>query len=133
MTLEQVLHKFSRTQITTSIGILALLASGGIELSAPKPAPRGMHFQPETALDFSPVGTGATAFNSQQPRPTSMASADFDVDGVKDLAVGYGLNKGGQIAIMRGNLDAISSAELKRVGRTPDLAVMQMRFCLRPT
>lgn len=108
MTLEQVLHKFSRSQVTTSIGILALLASGSIELSAPKPAPRGMKFQPEKALAVEPVGAGATAFNAQQARPTALASADFDSDGIKDLAVGYGLNKGGEIAVMRGNLDAIA-------------------------
>ena len=108
MTLAQVLSRFSRTQLTTSIGVLALLASGSIEQSAPKPAPGGIQFQHEKALTIEPVGAGAAEFNAQQARPAAMTAADFDVDGVRDLAVGYGLNKGGEIAIMRGNLDAIA-------------------------
>ncbi|MBT9332636.1 beta strand repeat-containing protein [Paracidobacterium acidisoli] len=42
----------------------------------------------------------------EQPRPLAMVSGDFDEDGVQDLAVGYGLTKGGSILLLKGNLDA---------------------------
>jgi CSLREA domain-containing protein len=45
-------------------------------------------------------------FPGEQPRPLSMATGDFDEDGVNDLVIGYALSKGGSIAVLRGNLDA---------------------------
>src|SRR5437867_3072079 len=36
-------------------------------------------------------------------RPLAMATADFDEDGVPDLAVGYAAAGGGQIVLYRGN------------------------------
>ena len=47
-------------------------------------------------------------FSGEQPRPLAMVSGDFDEDGVDDLVIGYGLQKGGSIALLRGNLDAIA-------------------------
>jgi hypothetical protein len=44
--------------------------------------------------------------SGEQPRPLAMVSGDFDEDGVQDLAVGYGLAKGGSILLLKGNLDA---------------------------
>ncbi len=51
---------------------------------------------------------GAMALMSPgQVTPLSMASEDFDVDGIGDLAIGFGTPQGsGVIAIHRGNLDA---------------------------
>ena len=40
-------------------------------------------------------------------RPTSLASADFDEDGMPDLASGYGTAGGGVVTIHRGNIDAL--------------------------
>jgi CSLREA domain-containing protein len=108
MTVARFLPKFSRSHTTVMFATLGLLAAAIGSHAAAKPAPQGVKFQPEKAIGFEPAGAGAAAFNAQQARPTAMVSADFDVDGVKDLAVGYGLNKGGVIAIMRGNLDAIA-------------------------
>ena len=108
MTFEQVLPKFSRTQLTTSIAMMILLAIGSFAQQAPRSTPRAMRFQQEKAMSIEPVGAGAAAFKQQQARPAAMVSADFDSDGVKDLAVGYGLNKGDEIAIFHGNLDAIA-------------------------
>lgn len=48
------------------------------------------------------------AVHVQQLQPLAMASADFDEDGVADLVLGYSNGKGGAIAFMRGNLDAIA-------------------------
>ena len=45
-------------------------------------------------------------FSGEQPRPLSMVAGDFDEDGVGDLVIGYGLQKGGNISFLRGNLDA---------------------------
>src|SRR5271166_4255571 len=40
--------------------------------------------------------------------PLAMASADFDSDGVADLAIGYASGSGGILALHRGNLDAFA-------------------------
>jgi hypothetical protein len=45
-------------------------------------------------------------YSNKQSRPLSMVTGDFDEDGVGDLVIGYGLQKGGSIAFLRGNLDA---------------------------
>ena len=45
-------------------------------------------------------------FSGEQRRPLSMVSGDFDEDGVNDLVIGYGLQKGGTLSFLRGNLDA---------------------------
>ena len=42
----------------------------------------------------------------EQPHPLAMVSGDFDEDGIADLAIGYGLSKGGSVLLLRGNLDA---------------------------
>lgn len=42
----------------------------------------------------------------EQPHPLAMVSGDFDEDGIADLAIGYGLTKGGSVLLLRGNLDA---------------------------
>ena len=47
-------------------------------------------------------------FSGEQPRPLAMVSGDFDEDGVPDLVIGYGMEKGGSIALLRGNPDAIA-------------------------
>jgi hypothetical protein len=75
---------------------------------AQRVAPRTTQFQPGQPLPLQVSGEIAGAFHAQQPRPLAMASADFDEDGVADLAIGYGLTKGGAIALMRGNLDAVA-------------------------
>ena len=40
-------------------------------------------------------------FPGEQPRPLSMATGDFDEDGVNDLVIGYALAKGGSIAVLQ--------------------------------
>jgi hypothetical protein len=49
-------------------------------------------------------------------QPLSMSSADFDEDGVADLIIGYSLERGGVIAVHRGNVDSIypNSPQAKR-------------------
>jgi hypothetical protein len=63
------------------------------------------HFQTAHTIPFEPAGKAA---ESLSPRPLAMASADWDEDGVEDLAIGYGLDQRGAIALMRGNLDALA-------------------------
>lgn len=41
------------------------------------------------------------------PRPTTLASADFDEDGMPDLVVGHSNEGGGAIVLHRGNVDAL--------------------------
>ena len=47
-------------------------------------------------------------FEGEQPRPLAMVSGDFDEDGVADLVIGYGMEKGGSFALLRGNREAIA-------------------------
>src|SRR5262249_28324911 len=42
-----------------------------------------------------------------QARPLSLASADFDEDGVPDLICGYAGPNGGIVTLLRGNVDSI--------------------------
>ena len=66
-------------------------------------------------------GSGATApVAVNLGQPVSMASADFDEDGIGDLAVGYKGSQGFSIVIHRGNLDAFapqSDASFHAIGR----------------
>jgi trimeric autotransporter adhesin len=45
-------------------------------------------------------------FDGEQPSPLAMVSGDFDEDGVSDLVIGYGLEDGGSLQLLHGNLDA---------------------------
>ena len=45
--------------------------------------------------------------NDNQTRPLSLASSDFDEDGVPDLVAGYGGTRDGAISLQRGDVDAI--------------------------
>ena len=43
----------------------------------------------------------------QALRPLSLASGDFDQDGVPDLAAGFGTSEGGVVVLYRGNVDSL--------------------------
>src|SRR5258708_28556279 len=97
-----------RSVVRFSFGIAILVAAGAqsilagdantIYLGSPKRLDAG--FQGPDAI--------VRALNSGQATPLSLASDDFDADGVADLAVGYATPDGGRIAIFRGNLDAFA-------------------------
>jgi len=70
----------------------AASAQRRVETLNPLPQSRSLHLQ----------------FSGEQPRPLAMASGDFDEDGTPDLAIAYGLQSGGSIALLRGNPDAIT-------------------------
>src|SRR5437764_15005961 len=79
-----------------------------------------MRSAPSRAMtaDTDPGATPAVAVNLGQP--VSMASADFDEDGIADLAVGYKGPQGFSVVIHRGNLDAFapqSDVSLQAIGR----------------
>ena len=74
---------------------------------AQRRAARTVQFQAGQALLLGPTGKGA-AILAQQSRGRAMVLAGFDEDRVADLAIGYGLSKGGAIALMRGSLDALT-------------------------
>ena len=93
-------------RVSTLLLLAAPLCAGG--LLAQRPAPRTEQFKQAQPLAFEASGKVASTFEAGQPQPLAMASADFDEDGVADLVVGYGLDKGGVIALLRGNLDALA-------------------------
>ena len=61
----------------------------------------------ELAASFSGPQHLAQAMLQNQARPLSMASGDFDADGIPDLICGYSGPTGGLVAIYRGNVDSI--------------------------
>jgi hypothetical protein len=62
------------------------------------------------------------ALTENQAQPRSLASADFDEDGVPDLVGGYGHEGRGIVTLLRGNVDAIypnaPEAQQRRTSRT---------------
>jgi hypothetical protein len=85
---------------------LAVTCFGGAGLFAQRHA--GKPALP--AAQIIPLGESgeAAGIPETQLRSLAMVSADFDQDGVTDLAIGYALAQGGAIEVMRGNLDAIA-------------------------
>jgi len=58
--------------------------------------------------DYGGDAEAASALTMRQAQPLSLASADFDEDGVPDLIAGYSLAGGsGAVALYRGNIDAL--------------------------
>ena len=73
---------------------LAAVAAAGAETGPARPAVAG------PAIPQALAG--------QQLRPLSLASADFDSDGVADLAAGFAASDGsGVVVLYRGNIDAL--------------------------
>ena len=58
-------------------------------------------------VDFSGSGIAVEALRERKARPLSLASDDFDEDGVPDLVCGFGFSGGGIITLHRGNVDAL--------------------------
>lgn len=54
-----------------------------------------------------------TPLSSRQAEPLSVATGDFDEDGMADLAVGYGSGKGGLLVVHPGNRDAVSPQSIE--------------------
>ncbi|HET9530984.1 MAG TPA: BACON domain-containing carbohydrate-binding protein [Blastocatellia bacterium] len=70
----------------------------------------------EMLASYSGADELRQAVEQGEARPISLASADFDEDGVADLVCGYAGPGGGIIALYRGNLDSIypNAPEAKR-------------------
>lgn len=64
--------------------------------------------QGKMAAPQPPLRSLALQFEGEQPRPLTMVSGDFDGDGVADLVVGYAADRGGMLALLRGNPDALA-------------------------
>src|SRR5215472_13038307 len=69
-----------------------------------------IYLQDSQSLPVTHVGEGGARRNlaAEGAEPLSMATGDFDEDGITDLVVGYGAPGGGAIALHRGNLDAFA-------------------------
>ncbi len=65
----------------------------------------------ENSKDLPTVYEGSRsltqAFVNDQPQPLSLATADFDEDGMPDIVTGYAMIDGGALSMRRGNVDAI--------------------------
>src|ERR1700691_5478834 len=59
------------------------------------------------ATTYSGNSDGTSALMHRLARPASLASGDFDEDGVPDLVAGYSTGNGGIVSIHRGNVNAL--------------------------
>ena len=59
------------------------------------------------ATNYSGNAAATSALMQHLARPTSLASGDFDEDGVPDLVAGYSTGSSGIISIHRGNINAL--------------------------
>ena len=66
------------------------------------------------------------ALESGTSTPTTLAAADFDLDGAVDLVIGYRTSVGGVVALLRGNPDAFAP-------KNPNLYQAAMRGEISPT
>ncbi|MFL6213806.1 MAG: BACON domain-containing protein [Blastocatellia bacterium] len=57
--------------------------------------------------DYQGGAQAVAALRALAARPVSLASADFDEDGVPDLAAGYAGASGGVVVVQRGDVDAV--------------------------
>jgi len=58
-------------------------------------------------VDYQGNASTIQALANNESRAVSLASADFDEDGVTDLVAGYAVTDGGSISLQRGDADAI--------------------------
>ncbi len=105
----------------------ALTVSGHGEPASPRPRPAAAYPKPAPqfggatqkinammdegrplSATFSGTARAQRALQQGQVKPLSMATADFDGDGVADLIVGYSSATGGAISLHRGNIDAFA-------------------------
>ncbi len=117
--------KFERTQKSTgtrgrrllrNLAVLLVLAQAiGLEMTrnarrvhadSAAGAPLNFSAARQVAAVYQGSSSALQAMWPGRVSPLSMASADFDVDGIADVAVGFSSQGGGLIAIHRGNLDA---------------------------
>jgi uncharacterized repeat protein (TIGR01451 family) len=57
--------------------------------------------------DYQGSAQAVAALRTLAARPASLATADFDEDGVPDLAAGYASAGGGVVVVQRGDVDAV--------------------------
>jgi hypothetical protein len=73
------------------------------------------------------------ALERNEARPLSLASADFDEDGVPDLVSGYAEANGGIVTLLRGNVDSIyphspEAKQRKAEGKVTDAPFLSPAF-----
>ncbi|MCS6804563.1 MAG: hypothetical protein NZ823_05385, partial [Blastocatellia bacterium] len=89
----------------------AALAGWGSEELQPTRAIKTEHINLTGSLVVPTVYEGAAGLRQMlghhQARPTALASADFDEDGVPDVICGYEGPSGGLITLHRGNLESL--------------------------
>jgi hypothetical protein len=101
---------------------LSLLALAYFPLSHIRAASAGATILPSAAkplvnlknpqtLKVTYSGEAASALNSGNATPVSLASADFNADGAPDVVAGYSTAGGGVLAVFSGNVNAYAPAD----------------------
>jgi hypothetical protein len=87
-----------------------LKARTATQMFAVGEGPHTFSFQPGRDTQNSYVGAAnlQQALGTEQAEPRSLASEDFNGDGMPDLAIGYANKSGGVLSVRRGNLQAIA-------------------------
>src|SRR6266849_2112814 len=86
-----------RATMLLLIAALAMAAQERVRLSHSR----------ELRLSYTGKPEAQRMLASNTAQPAALATADFDEDGVPDLACGYRIPNGGLVTVQRGNVDAI--------------------------
>src|ERR1700690_967094 len=91
--------------------ITAASSSATIVSSVRKPL-AGLKNPDNLRISFTGSPDLVRALESSTSTPTTLAAADFDLDGAVDLVIGYRTSVGGVVALLRGNPDAFAPKNL---------------------
>ena len=105
-------HLFRSILVALSVLMLAGAALWQQPATAQKAGadPAKLYLDRERAVSVTYAGKAPSvqAMSSGQAKPLSLASGDFDGDGVEDVIAGFASGSGGLLVIHRGNIDAFA-------------------------
>ena len=103
-----------------ALALLALRYGPFVSQAARQAAPPARHGPATIVLQggYDLPATCETARPAGAARPTTLASADFDVDGYPDLVSGYAAGDGGYLSFQRGNPESFAPTLPENVAAT---------------